>query len=63
MKKPKVDQSICEGHAVCVGIAPEVFVLDDKGKSTVKNPAGASMNTIQTAIDACPVQAISWTED
>ena len=62
MKKPKVDQSICEGHGVCVGIAPEVFELDNNGKSYVKNPKGTSMDTIQTAIDACPVQAISWIE-
>ena len=63
MKKPKVDQSKCEGHAVCVGLAPDVFDLDDEGKAFVKNPKGANEETIQEAIDACPAFAISWIEE
>ena len=63
MRKPKVDQEICTGDQVCVTIAPEVFDINDKGKSYVKDPKGADEETIQKAIDQCPSQAISWEED
>ncbi len=63
MRKPVVDQSKCEGYQICIGIAPEVFELNDKGKSYAKNPQGADETTIQSAIDGCPQQAISWEED
>jgi ferredoxin len=63
LKKPKVDRSKCEGHAVCVGIAPEVFELDSEGKAYVKNPEGADEQSIEDAINGCPVQAISWVEE
>lgn len=63
MKKPVVDKETCQGHAVCVALAPEVFELDEDGKSSVKNPEGADEATIQQAIDGCPVDAITWEED
>ena len=63
MKEPVVDKKICQGHAVCVGLAPDVFELDDNGKSEVKDPEGADETTIQQAIDGCPVDAISWKEE
>ncbi len=63
LKKPTVDKNVCEGHAVCVGIAPGVFELDRVGKALVKNPQGAEEQTIQDAINGCPVQAISWAKE
>lgn len=48
---------------VCVGIAPEVFEIDDDGKSNVTDPEGADETTIQQAIDGCPVDAIGWEEE
>ncbi|MBS3815259.1 MAG: ferredoxin [Hadesarchaea archaeon] len=62
MKKPVVDKEKCQGHMVCVGIAPEVFEIGSDGKSEVKDPEGADESTIQQAIDGCPVDAISWEE-
>lgn len=62
MKKPVVDQDECSGAAVCVAIAPEVFELNDEGKAEVVDPEGADEETIQQAIDGCPVDAISWKE-
>jgi ferredoxin len=62
LKEPVVDKDICQGHTVCVGIAPQVFEIDSNGKSSVKDPEGADTETIQRAIDACPVEAISWKE-
>ncbi|KXB06265.1 ferredoxin [candidate division MSBL1 archaeon SCGC-AAA382F02] len=63
MKKPAVDKEKCQGHMVCVGIAPDIFEIDNNGKSEVKDPEGADETTIQQAIDGCPVDAISWKEE
>lgn len=63
MKKPVVDKNACVGAAVCVGVAPEVFDLDEEGKAFVKDPGGADEETIQRAIDGCPEDAISWQEE
>ncbi len=60
MKEPVVDEDVCEGHALCISLAPEVFELGDNGKSKVVDPEGASESDIQKAIDNCPVDAISW---
>ncbi|NIM46357.1 MAG: ferredoxin [Nitrososphaeria archaeon] len=62
MKKPRVDRSICEGYQVCVGIAPDVFDINEEGKAYVKDPQGADEKTIEEAIMGCPTQAISWEE-
>ncbi len=32
----KVDRDRCEGNAICVGIAPDVFDLDDDEYAVVK---------------------------
>ena len=63
LKVPIVDKSKCQGYSVCAGIAPDVFELDEKGKSCVRNPKGTNEQTIQDAIDGCPVHAISWEEE
>lgn len=63
MEKPVVNKEKCQGHAVCVGLAPDVFQLDDNGKSEVVDPQGEDESTIQQAIDGCPVDAISWEEE
>lgn len=60
MPKPKVDKEKCIGCGTCVALAAGAFKLGDDGKSEVVNPSGDSKETIQSAIDACPVQAISW---
>jgi ferredoxin len=60
MKKPAVDQELCIGCELCVDMCPEVFEMNDDGHATAKDPAGAAEAKIQEAIDACPVEAISW---
>lgn len=57
-KRVWVDQKTCIGCGVCTTIAPKVFELGKNGKSKVKNPEGADLETIKLAVDACPVQAI-----
>lgn len=63
MKKLVVDKEKCIGSQTCVAIAPEVFELDDNGKSQVKNQQGADEATIEDAIKSCPVEAIFWKEE
>ncbi|KXB06933.1 hypothetical protein AKJ51_02425 [candidate division MSBL1 archaeon SCGC-AAA382A20] len=62
-KKPVVDKDLCTGDEVCVSIAPDVFEMDDDGKATVKDSEGDDESVIQTAIDSCPENAISWKEE
>lgn len=62
-KKPVIDRDLCTGDEVCTSIAPDTFELDDDGKAVVKDPEGDDESIIQTAIDSCPVDAISWEEE
>jgi len=59
-KKPFVDQDICISCGLCVSICPHVFQFNDSGRSECYNQDGATEAEIQSAIDGCPVQAISW---
>ncbi|MBV5323642.1 ferredoxin [bacterium] len=59
-KKPVVDQEVCISCGLCISICPNVFRFNNSGRSECFNPEGASEAEIQTALDGCPVQAISW---
>ena len=48
----------CCGHGECNEIAPDVFVLDSRRKSVVIDEAGASLETLLAAAEACPCSAI-----
>ena len=56
-----VDCDRCEGNAVCVRIAPELFQLDDDEYATVTaDPAPAEQETLaEEAIAECPRAALS----
>jgi ferredoxin len=56
----KVDYDKCVGSRICVAIAPKVFKLNSDGQAAVADAAGDDRATIQTAIEACPVSAISF---
>lgn len=60
MKKPVVDQDMCTGCGLCPDIASETFAMNDDGVAEVIDPQGDDEDTIQEAIDTCPVEAISW---
>ncbi|PLY06561.1 MAG: ferredoxin [Desulfuromonas sp.] len=63
---PVVDQECCISCEVCTQLCPEVFRMegdDDHShdhKSEVYNPAGASEEKIEAAMDACPAACIYW---
>ncbi|MFH1821988.1 MAG: ferredoxin [Methanobacteriota archaeon] len=63
MKKLVVDKGKCQSAQICVTLAPDVFELDADGKAQAKDQQGADEKAIQDAIDACPVNAISWVEE
>ena len=54
----EVDRELCAGMAICTAIALEVFELDDEGKSTVVDSQGADDDTIMSAAQDCPLDAI-----
>ena len=62
MAIPVVDEDQCTGCELCVDIAPNTFQMDDEGISKVIAPSGDDQETIQEAIDSCPVEVISWQE-
>ena len=59
-KKLYVDKSICISCEMCVNTVPGVFRMSEDGLAEVYDPAGASEEEIQDAIDNCPVNCIHW---
>lgn len=57
----EVDRDRCEGNAVCVGIAPQLFELDDDDYAIVKaDPVPADQEALaEQAIAECPRAALN----
>jgi ferredoxin len=56
----EIDRDTCVGSGMCVMTAPETFVDDDEGFSTLL-PGGADHAgdpAVREAVDSCPVRAI-----
>ena len=60
-----VDMRSCESNALCMGIAPEVFELDDDDVLQVldETPDESLRPKVEEAIRNCPKQAISMWDD
>jgi ferredoxin len=54
----EVDRDLCIGSGDCVSSQPDVFQLDDEGKSVVLDPDAAGTDEIVEAAQNCPVTAI-----
>jgi ferredoxin len=56
----KVDADLCEANAVCCGLAPEVFELDDDEMLVIKvvEPAPDQLDRVRKAIERCPKNAL-----
>ncbi|UMB70274.1 ferredoxin [Mycobacterium paraterrae] len=56
----KVDRDRCEGNAVCLGIAPDIFDLDDEDYAVVKvDPVPADLEAAaEQSIAECPRAAL-----
>jgi ferredoxin len=54
------DESRCALSALCTGLAPEVFHVDEDGGLTISTGLDdAQREAIQDAADSCPTQAIT----
>ncbi|HQW50821.1 MAG TPA: ferredoxin [Tepidiformaceae bacterium] len=60
--KVKVNADMCEGHAKCERIAPEVFKVGDDDVSVVQleDVPDNLAPKVEQAIRMCPRQAIAW---
>ncbi len=57
----KVDFDLCQGHAVCMGEAPEVFQVDAAGMLTVlkDKPPEELREQVELAVQYCPTGALT----
>lgn len=62
--KVVVDYDLCEANAVCMGIAPEIFQVDDNDELHVKmeSPGEEWRSKVEECVRLCPRQAISIEE-
>jgi sterol 14-demethylase len=60
----RIDWDLCQGHANCMGDAPEVFQVDDDGKLTVllEQPPESLRDKVASAVRYCPTGAIRLEE-
>jgi len=59
-RRVRVDPRLCEGHALCIELAPDVFDLaDDDVATCATQPADALWDKVKAAVDACPRGAIT----
>jgi len=60
-----VDRDLCESNAVCVGIAADIFELDDEDLAVVtvdEIPADRETD-VRQAVQLCPKIALTLRED
>ena len=59
-----VDYDECEANAVCVGILPDVFEVDDEDNLWVRNeyPSADILDDVRKAVDSCPKRALALKE-
>jgi len=60
MAKLVVDKEKCIGCGTCTALVPKVFNMNSAGKAEVIDQDADTKENIQSTIEACPVQAISY---
>lgn len=57
----RVDPLVCEANAVCVGLAPEVFDLDDEDELQIlrSDVPPEERDRVRHAVRSCPKAALS----
>ena len=62
----RIDSNLCQGHARCAALVPELFDLDENGFGIVRpgceHPPPDDPRALQ-AVDNCPEQAITLGPD
>jgi ferredoxin len=56
----RVDRDLCEANAVCCGLAPDVFELDDDELLVIHqpDPAATDLERVRKAVERCPKNAL-----
>jgi ferredoxin len=59
-----IDWDLCQGHANCMGEAPEVFLVGEDGKLKLlqERPPESLRSQIELAVRYCPTGAITLEE-
>ncbi len=60
-----VDFDLCEANAVCMGVCPEVFRVEEDDTLTIlmESPPENLRAKVEESVRLCPRQAISIQED
>ena len=60
----RVDPDACEANAVCMGIAPTVFEVDDDDKLHIlmEEIPEDLQDSVRRAVDGCPKRALYLSE-
>ncbi|MBX7453899.1 ferredoxin [Mycolicibacterium sp. 3033] len=60
-----VERDLCEGNAVCVGIAPDIFDLDDADQVIIlsEDVPPERQSDVEQAITQCPRAALLRLDD
>ena len=55
-----VDRDLCEANAVCCGLAPDVFQLDDDENLVIltQDPPAERLERVSLAVQRCPKNAL-----
>ena len=58
-----VDRALCEANALCAGLVPEVFSVDEEDELTILTPNGEVapdlVDRVREAVRCCPRMALS----
>jgi ferredoxin len=56
----RVDRDLCEANAVCCGLAPDVFELDDDENLVIltQQPPTEQLERVSLAVARCPKNAL-----
>jgi ferredoxin len=61
-----VDTALCEANALCAGLVPEVFSVDESDELTILTPDGevspGLADRVREAVRCCPKMALSLEE-
>lgn len=63
--KVQINYDRCEGHAICVRLAPSVFAIgddDEQVRIIDPNPGEDVQTDVTLAAKRCPIQAIVLTD-
>ena len=63
--KLSVDYDLCESNALCVGMAPQIFDLDDDDNLEIAtfDIGDADAPSVRRAVASCPRAALSLDEN